>query len=56
MFGLFKKKSPIDKLNEQYSQLMAEAHKLSASNRRLADEKMAEAEEVLKKMDELKKM
>ncbi|MGB0424110.1 MAG: Lacal_2735 family protein [Flavobacteriales bacterium] len=55
MFGLFKKKSPIDKLNDQYAKLMSEAHKLMASNRRMSDEKMAEANEVLQKIEALKK-
>jgi hypothetical protein len=53
MFGLFKKKTEKEKLQEQYSKLMAEAHKLSTSNRKLSDEKVAEAEEVMKKIDAL---
>ena len=55
MFGLFKSKSEIDKLNEQYKKLMAEYHKLSTVDRTKADEKMAEAEKVAKKMDEINK-
>lgn len=53
MFGLFKSKSELDKLNEQYKKLLAEYHKLSTVDRKKADDKMAEAEEVAKKMDEL---
>ena len=53
MLGLFKKKSEKEKLQGQYAKLMAEAHKLSTSNRKLSDEKVAEAEEVMKKIDAL---
>ena len=53
MFGLFKKKSEKEKLQEQYQRLMSEAHKLSHIDRRRADEKMAEAEEIAKKMEDL---
>lgn len=53
MFGLFKSKSELDKLNEQYKKLLAEYHKLSTVDRKKADDKMAEAEEVAKKMDAL---
>lgn len=54
MFGLFKKKSEKEKLMDQYKKLTEEAYKLSHSNRRAADEKTAEAEALLKKIDELK--
>ncbi len=54
MFGLFKKKSEIEKLNEQYQKMMSEAHQLSQKDRKAADMKTAEAEEVLKKIDALK--
>ena len=53
MFGLFKSKSELDKLNEQYKKLLAEYHKLSTVDRKKADDKMAEAEEIAKKMDEI---
>jgi hypothetical protein len=53
MFGLFKKTSEKEKLQKEYAKLMAEAHKLSHSDRRKADEKVAEAEEVAKKIDAL---
>lgn len=53
MFGLFKKKSELEKLQEQYKSLLSEAHKLSTSNRSASDKKVAEAEEVLKKIDSL---
>lgn len=54
MFGLFKKKSEIEKLQEAYSKKLSEAHKMSTSNRAAADKLSAEAEEIAKKIDELK--
>jgi hypothetical protein len=54
MFGLFKKKSPIDKLNEKHQALLAESFKLSKTNRSASDAKIAEAEEVLKEIERLK--
>ena len=53
MLGLFKKKSEKEKLQDRYAKLMAEAHKLSTSNRKLSDEKVAEAEEVMQKIESL---
>lgn len=53
MFGLFKKKSEKEKLNKKYKKLLAEAHQLSTHNRTLSDQKMQEADEVLKQMDQL---
>jgi predicted ATP-dependent protease len=55
MFGLFKKKSEKEKIQETYAKMMADAHKLSHSNRTAADKLMAEAEEVAKKIDALNK-
>ena len=54
MFGLFKKKSEKEKLQAKYKKLMAESHKLSQTNRKAGDEKMAEANEVLEKIESLK--
>ncbi len=53
MFGIFKKKTEAEKLNEKYQQLMAEAHKISSINRRLSDSKTAEANEILDKLNAL---
>ena len=53
MFGLFKKKTEREKLNEKYKKLMAESHQLSTSNRTLSDQKAHEANEILKKIDNL---
>jgi hypothetical protein len=54
MIKLFKKKSPIDKLYDQYEKKMKEAHKLSTSNRSASDAKVAEADAILKQIDQLK--
>ena len=53
MFSLFKKKSEKEILQEKYRKLMEEAHKLSHTNRKLADEKTFEADEVMKKLESL---
>ncbi|MEZ7901947.1 MAG: hypothetical protein ACI8RY_001157 [Urechidicola sp.] len=55
MFGLFKKKSEVEKLQEQYKGLMKEAFELSKINRTKSDEKTAEAEAILKQIDAIKK-
>jgi len=54
MFGLFKKKSELEKLQEKYKKLLAESHSLSQRDRKAGDMKMAEAEEVAKKIDAIK--
>ena len=57
MFGLFKKKDPIqakiDKLTEKYKKTTEEAFKLSRSDRKASDLKTAEAEEILKEIENL---
>ncbi len=53
MFGLFKKKSQKDILMKKYKTLTEEAYKLSHSNRKLSDAKLAEAEAVLKEVEAL---
>lgn len=55
MFGLFKKKSEVEKLELKYKKLLEEAHKLSTTNRNKSDEKVFEANELLKEIDQLKK-
>ncbi|NQX84695.1 MAG: Lacal_2735 family protein [Flavobacteriaceae bacterium] len=54
MFGLFKKKLEKDKLYDQYQKLTKEAHSLSTTNRKLSDQKIYEAEEIMKKLEKLK--
>ena len=53
MLGFFKKKTPLEKLQLEYKKLMAEAHKLSKVDRKKSDQKTAEANEVLNKIDDL---
>ncbi len=53
MFGLFKKKSEKDQLYATYKKLLKEAHSLSTSNRKLSDAKVFEAEEIMKKIEQL---
>ncbi|NNK83487.1 MAG: Lacal_2735 family protein [Flavobacteriaceae bacterium] len=54
MFGLFKKKSEIEKLELKYTTLLAEWHKLSTINRSQSDLKFAEAQVILDKIEYLK--
>ena len=51
MFKFFKKKTALEKLNEQYRRLLSEANTLSTSNRKASDAKVFEAESIL---DEIK--
>lgn len=53
MFSFLKKKTPLEKLNEKYAALMKEAFNLSKINRQKSDEKIAEAELVLKEIEKL---
>lgn len=53
MFGLFKKKTEKQKLEEQYQQLLEESYQLSKTDRKESDKKVAEANELLKKIEAL---
>ncbi len=53
MFGLFRKKSEKEKLQQQYQKIMKEAFDLSKVNRRLSDTKYAEADAIQKRIDKL---
>lgn len=53
MLGLFKKKSEKEKLMDQYKKLLSEAHKLSHSDRRASDQKMLEADQLIKKIESM---
>ena len=55
MFGLFKKKTEKEKLEDQYEMLLKEAHRLSTINRTESDAKAAEADAILKKIEALEK-
>jgi hypothetical protein len=53
MLGLFKKKTEVDKLDAQYRRLMKESHRLSTVDRKASDLKAAEADQVLKQIEQL---
>ncbi|WP_299017435.1 Lacal_2735 family protein [uncultured Polaribacter sp.] len=53
MFGLFKKKSEVDKLQDKYKKLMEEAYKLQSINRTDSDAKYKEADDILKQIESL---
>jgi len=53
MFGLFKKKTEVEKLNEKYDKLMKESFDLSKINRKASDEKYAEADKIMKEIEKL---
>tara|TARA_B110000037_G_C16898191_1_gene415046 strand:+ start:393 stop:557 length:165 start_codon:yes stop_codon:yes gene_type:complete len=53
MFGIFKKKSPLEKLQEKYQKTVEEAFKLSKIDRKASDAKQAEAEDLLQQIDKL---
>ena len=54
MFGIFKTKTPIEKLQDRYKKLMSEWHDLSTTNRSASDAKYAEAQGLLDEIDKLK--
>lgn len=53
MFGLFKKKPEVEKLQEKYKKLMEEGFKLQSINRSDSDQKYFEANNLLKKIEAL---
>ena len=53
MFGLFKRKTELEKLINRYEKLTEEAFNLSHTNRKLGDEKLAEAEAIKEKIERL---
>lgn len=53
MFGLFKKKSEKEKLEDRYDALIKKSYELSHSNRAESDKVAAEAAALLKKIEEL---
>lgn len=55
MFNLFKKKSELEKLEIQYKKLLDESYKLSHTNRKQSDQKSAEANEILNRIEKIKK-
>lgn len=55
MFGLFKKKSEIEKLQNQYKKKMKEGYDLQSVDRTASDRKYGEAQEILDKLEALEK-
>ena len=55
MFGIFRKKTKIEKLQLKYKSVMNEAYNLSKTNRKQSDEKYFEADQIFKKIEILKK-
>ncbi|MBT8266011.1 MAG: Lacal_2735 family protein [Bacteroidia bacterium] len=53
MFSIFKKTPNKQKLQKQYLKLMEQWHELSTQNRSLSDQKYAEAQLILQKIEEL---
>lgn len=53
MFGLFKKKTELEKLQNQYQKLMKDAFDLSKTNRSASDEKYAEADKIQKQIESI---
>ncbi|MDC1048170.1 Lacal_2735 family protein [Flavobacteriaceae bacterium] len=53
MFGIFKKKTEIEKLEIKYKALLKEAYDLSKTNRSKSDQKTFEAEEISKQIEKL---
>ncbi len=51
MFGIFKKKTEKEKLQEKYEKLQKESFDLSTTNRTLSDQKAFEANEVMKQLE-----
>lgn len=51
MFGLFKKKTKKEILQSKYEELMKDYYELSKVNRKLSDEKFAEAQKILAEIE-----
>ena len=53
MFSIFKTKPETEKLQKKYELLMQEWHSLLNVNRKKSDQKFAEAQDILNKIDRL---
>jgi hypothetical protein len=53
MFKLFKKKTELEKLNILYAKLMKEAYELSSIDRKASDKKVAEAQVIADRIQEI---
>ncbi|MFM6960383.1 MAG: Lacal_2735 family protein [Schleiferiaceae bacterium] len=54
MFSLFRKKSELERLTEQYQSLLEASFKLSTTDRKASDLNRAEAEALVPRIDELR--
>jgi len=55
MFGIFKKKSEVEKLEDLYKKKMKEGYDLQSIDRSASDQKYVEADQILKKIESLEK-
>jgi chaperonin cofactor prefoldin len=55
MLNFFRKKTKSEILQKKYQKLLSESHKISQTNRTLSDQKLAEADTVLKEIEALEK-
>ena len=53
MFGLFKKKSEVEKLEDSYKKIIEEAYKLQSISRSDSDKKYLDADNLLKKIESI---
>ena len=51
MFGLFKKKTEVEKLQDQYKKKMKDGFDLQSIDRSASDQKYLEADQILKKIE-----
>tara|TARA_B100000073_G_C23514383_1_gene485153 strand:- start:53 stop:220 length:168 start_codon:yes stop_codon:yes gene_type:complete len=55
MFGIFRTRTKIEKLQIKYKSIINEAYTLSKISRKQSDEKYFEADQILKEINKLKK-
>ncbi len=53
MFGIFKKKTEVEKLENLYKKKMKEGYDLQSIDRSASDQKYVEADQILKKIESL---
>ena len=51
MFGIFKKKTEVEKLQDSYKKKMKEAYDIQSIDRSASDQKYVEADQILKKIE-----
>jgi hypothetical protein len=54
MFGLFKSKTKLEKLQDEYKAMLEKSYKLSHNNRAESDKLRAEAEKIAEEIERLK--